>query len=357
MGEQIFSIDEEEFAPRPKQDANKFLTKCIGKYNVNWSAYFRRGVLGTVMFKNIVGHDQVVLRLKKAVAKPSHAYVLAGEAGLGKLALAQAFAKALQCDRLDACGQCLSCRVFESGNHPDVLYVKTSKAKGIGVDDVRTQIVLPMSEKPFRYRYKIFIINSPLTPQAQNALLKTIEEPASFGIFLILTEHDKLLLPTVLSRCVTFKLNPLTDEEVAQITGLGTESAAVLFAHGNPQRAIALTESENFEELYRFAQSVASDIQGMALDTVSVFALYSRFEKYKESIQTLLDMLYLCFRGQLPKPSGALTKSNLPAGQTVPLAIDVFRILDDITAAKKALQQNGNFQMTIEMMLLKICQQ
>jgi len=245
-------------------------------------------------------------RLRAAVSAPSHAYIFAGEPGSGKKAAARAFAKALQCESetAEACGVCLSCRVFESGNHPDVFFVKPAKTKSIGVDDVRSQIVLPMSEKPFRYRYKIFIVAEPMTPQAQNALLKTIEEPAPFGIFLFLTESLELYLPTVLSRCAALKFG--SETEVPQ------------------------------DELTVLAQKVARDIWEM--DVLQIYALYAQVEKSRDSVQSFLDMLYLCCRERLNEYRD--TK--------------IFKGLEAITDAKRALQQNGNFQMTIEMMFLKM---
>ena len=295
------------------------------------------------MLRDIIGHSQIVERLQKAIDNPSHAYIIAGESGMGKFALAQAFAKALQCESIkeDACKTCLSCRIFESGNHPDVFYVKATKTKDIGVDDVRSQIVLPMSEKPFRYKYKIFIINQALTTAAQNALLKTIEEPAPFGIFLFLTESTQLFLPTILSRCITLKLNPLSEEEMVKILGLTSKSAitkaALTFARGNPGRALKLLESEDFEEMQRLAQIVTKSIYGM--DTIDIFGLYSQFEKWKESIQTLLDMLFMCYREQL------LTAGNLQGHISG---------ISAVGEAKKHLYRNGNFQMTVELMLLKM---
>jgi len=284
------------------------------------------------MFSQIIGNTQVKKRLQKAVNAPGHAYILVGEAGMGKFALARAFAKALQCQNYtnDACGLCLSCRVFESGNHPDVLYVQASKTKSIGVEDVRNQLILPMSEKPLIYPYKIFIVNQPLTPQAQNALLKTIEEPASFGVFLLLTESIQLLLPTVLSRCVSLKLMPLAEEEVAQSLGISPTDPAVKFAQGNPGNAKALLESESFTAMLGLAKEVSQSVQNM--DVVSVFSLYSKFEKWRDSIQTLLDILYMQYAEGFSDLKGLTAISN----------------------AKKALHQNGNFQMTIELMLLKM---
>ena len=252
-------------------------------------------------------------RLQMAVPSPSHAYILVGEPEV-TLSAAKNFAKALQCEG-DENGICLSCRVFESGNHPDILYVKPTKTKAIGVEDVRTQIVLPMSEKPFRYRYKIFIVDQPMTPQAQNALLKTIEEPAPFGIFLFLTAHIELYLETVLSRCVTIKMDK---------TGKMVEG-----------------QNQNNQEMLAFAKSAASSIVGMSL--LDVYKMYAQFDKWKESIQELLDMLYLCFREQLNASSDFF---RVPQ--------EVIPRLYAIELAKKALYQNGNFQMTIESMLLKM---
>ena len=250
-------------------------------------------------------------RLQMAASNPNHAYILTGEPE-EILSIARAFAKALQCEtRVDgcACGLCLSCRVFESGNHPDILYVKATKTKTIGVDDVRTQIILPMSVKPFLYRYKIFIVDQAPTPQAQNALLKTVEEPAPFGIFLFLAKNLELFLPTVISRCTAIKLSKA--------------------GNANPR-----AKDEDIEEMQNFAGTVVNSIRGM--DIIEVFDLCSRFDKWKESIQTFLDILYLCFREQLTSSADALPR------------------LDAVAAAKKSLYQNGNFQMTIETMLLKM---
>ncbi|MCL1987208.1 MAG: hypothetical protein FWG64_04460 [Firmicutes bacterium] len=292
------------------------------------------------MFDNIIGNAPTINRLRTAVANPSHAYIFVGEKGMGKLALAKSFAQALQCETNSACGSCLSCRTIKSGNNPDILYVAATKTKTIGVDDIRNQIILPMSEKPFRNRYKIFVVDQPPTPQAQNALLKTIEEPADFGIFLFLAETTRAFLPTVLSRCVTLKLQPLTDAEIIQTLPKVKANAAVLtIAGGNPSRAKDLLESPDFDNMFNLAKLTADKSDKMGV--VELFDLYSKFDKWKEkeNIQTLLDLLYLCCSENLRQsqnPTKELTK------------------LDAIFAAKKALQYNGNFQMTIETMLLKM---
>ncbi|MCL2014658.1 MAG: hypothetical protein FWG68_00240 [Defluviitaleaceae bacterium] len=295
------------------------------------------------MFENIIGNEPTLRRLRQAVDNPSHAYAIVGEAGLGKLAIAKSFAQALQCETNSACGECLSCRMVKSGNHPDIIYVKATKTKTIGVEDVRTQLILPMSEKPFRHRYKIFIVDQPPTPQAQNALLKTIEEPAYFGIFLFLAETTRAFLPTILSRCVTLKLQALTDAEIiqtlSQIMPNPPSPAILMVAAGNPGRAKKLVASPDFENMLNLAKSVADNVATMSM--VEIFGLHTKFDKWKDNIQTLLDLLYFsCLE-------------NVRNHQNISQISQISQI-EAITAAKKALHYNGNFQMTIETMLLKM---
>ena len=259
------------------------------------------------------------IALKGAVG---HAYILEGGSP-DRLNIGRAFAKGLNCLSHDvtvsgfaeACNACLSCRVFESGNHPDIFFIAGTKATGIGVDDARDQIVSPMLTQPFKYKYKIFIVDKAetLTPAAQNALLKTIEEPAPYGVFLFLAAHVHTLLPTLLSRCVLVKLGE-------------TESIADL-------------------EAQALAEEVASNITEM--DILDTLATYRRFEPYKESreaIANLLDMLYLSYAGRIRQ--AAIAGENIQ------------KIWYDSIAAiqhtKQVLAQNGNFQLSIELMLLKL---
>ena len=251
-----------------------------------------------------------------------HAYILEG--GLpNRLDIGRAFAKRLNCQgladattgQLNACDECLSCRVFESGNHPDIFFVSGTKATGIGVDDARDQIVSKMATQPFKYKYKIFIVDKAqtLTPAAQNALLKTIEEPAPYGVFLFLAEHVHTLLPTLLSRCVLVKLGETVNIPDAEAQAL--------------------------------AEEVASTIAGM--DILETMGLYRRFEPYKESresIANLLDMIYLAYARRITHAAAA--------------SEGIQKIwYDSITAiqhTKQILAQNGNFQLAIEIMLLKL---
>ncbi|MCL2363506.1 MAG: hypothetical protein FWC71_02455 [Defluviitaleaceae bacterium] len=253
--------------------------------------------------------------MRVATGRVGHAYLMEGRTGL--LEAANAFAKALNCLNGGevACDTCISCRVLDSGNHPDTFYVTATKTIAIGVEDVRHQVVAEMATRPFRYKYKVFIIDKAetMTPAAQNALLKTIEEPAPYGVFLLLTKELELMLETVLSRCVIIKVNE----------------------NGQP----GALQRETDEAHMALAQEVIENAH--KLDILGALMLYKKFEPLKESKESavaLLDMLYERY--------GTLVRQTQ--------AEYAFRATRAITQTKDLLSQNGNYQLAIEIMLLKI---
>ena len=141
-------------------------------------------------FKDIIGHEQVIHHLQNAIRqkKFSHAYLLCGEAGSGKRLMAEAFAKTVLCEEggIEACGKCKSCKQIESGNHPDFKAVVREKAT-LGVKEIREQVTADVQIKPYSSEYKIYFIDEAekMTEEAQNALLKTIEEPPEYAVFLL----------------------------------------------------------------------------------------------------------------------------------------------------------------------------
>ena len=157
-------------------------------------------------FKDVVGHSEIIQYIQNAVTedKVSHAYILNGEKGSGKKMLAGLFAQTLQCEKggAEPCYECHSCKQAVSGNHPDIIWVTNEKPNSISVDDIRTQVNNTVDIKPYQGPYKVYIIPQAdmMTPQAQNAILKTIEEPPSYAVFLLLTENAETLLPTINSR-------------------------------------------------------------------------------------------------------------------------------------------------------------
>ncbi len=165
-------------------------------------------------FNDIIGQDGVKAHLTSALSekKISHAYIFAGEDGSGKMMLAERFAAALQCDGegTDPCGACLNCMQSEAHSHPDIIYV-THEKKNITVDDIRLQLVNDIRVKPYSGRYKIYIVDDAeeMNEAAQNALLKTLEEPPEYAVIMLLAENTGRFLQTILSRCVILDMKPI----------------------------------------------------------------------------------------------------------------------------------------------------
>ncbi|MBR5360374.1 MAG: DNA polymerase III subunit delta, partial [Lachnospiraceae bacterium] len=151
-------------------------------------------------FRKIVGHEDIISRFRSSIETNhvSHAYIIAGEEGSGRMTLAHAFAKALQCEEggSESCGECKSCKQAESGNHPDILIIDKGEEKTLSVKAIRDQVVNTMDIKPYSSKYKIYIIKEAesMSEEAESALLKTIEEPPEYGIIMILTTQPEKLL-------------------------------------------------------------------------------------------------------------------------------------------------------------------
>ena len=140
--------------------------------------------------------------------------------------MAQAFSQALLCEKQaeDACGSCHSCIQAEHETHPDIIFVRREEdpnnkdrlRKTLGVQAVREQLVDDVIVKPYQSAFKVYIVPEAekMTTEAQNAILKTLEEPPSYAVILLLVTRADALLPTIRSRCVTLSFSPLTEGEI-----------------------------------------------------------------------------------------------------------------------------------------------
>jgi DNA polymerase-3 subunit delta' len=174
-------------------------------------------------FRDVVGHSRLVTLLSRAVARNTlpPSLLLAGPAGVGKRRVAVALASVLNCldaktgelER-DACGQCASCRRIARGVHPDVLVVEPGDSGSIKIEAIR-DVIDRAGFRPFEGRRRAVIVDEAdaMVPQAQNALLKTLEEPPSASVFLLVSSLPDALLPTVRSRCpqLRFAALPVAD--------------------------------------------------------------------------------------------------------------------------------------------------
>ena len=322
-------------------------------------------------FEDIVGNKQVIKSMKNALrsGKISHAYILNGAYGCGKMLLAETFTAYLECQEGmgKSCGTCTACKTVESHNNPDVFYV-VSKTKTIGVDDIRDQVVKQVEIKQYKYRYKVFIIEDAdkMTVAAQNVLLKTLEEPPKNVVFLLLTQKVEILLPTVLSRCVLFKIKPLMDAEVEEFVVKNLDKSldeAYFFAKysaGSIGKAQKLIEDEDFVGMRIYVIDKLYNIGGT--DIAEVIEWAKDIEKYKDNIGDFLDIAYLWFRDilvakKLGDTDCITQKDNknkifLQAKNMNFLQIN--KSLEAIWQAKRQLEQNSNFRLTMEIMLINI---
>ena len=320
--------------------------------------------------KEILGHGPIKEHFFNAVitGNISHAYILSGEAGMGKKSLANAFALALLCEKgqADPCRQCHACKQVMSGNHPDLIYVTHEKPASIGVDDVRRQINDTIQVKPYSSAHKIYIVDEAekMTVQAQNALLKTIEEPPAYAVILLLTTNAEAFLPTILSRCVQLKLKPLKDGEVKDylVSRMSVEMSQAeiytAFARGNLGKAIHLADSEDFRHLYGELLDLLKNLKKS-----DISELLERIRKMKEDkldIHQCLDFMQMWYRDVLmyktTKDINLLIFkdefSTVNAMSTVSGYDGLERILQAIEKARVRLDANVNMELVMELMFL-----
>ena len=228
----------------------------------------------------IAGQTVALTHLKNALKKDqiSQAYMLIGEPGMGKKTIAESFAESILCEErkpgeYEHCGKCRSCHQVETGNHPDCIFVTHEKSNLISVDEIREQLVSDVEIKPYQGSKKVYIVPDAemMNEQAQNALLKTLEEPPEYAVIILLVANADLMLPTLLSRSIKLPLAPLPDQVIEEklikdyyIQKYRT-SSIVKFARGNLGRAIEMSENDDFIE----DKNTASDIMKKVVKTES----------------------------------------------------------------------------------------
>ena len=323
-------------------------------------------------FSEILGHEHIIEHLQNAIKlqKVSHAYILDGEEGAGKNMLARAFAQTLQCERggTEPCGESHSCKQAMSGNQPDIITVTHEKPASIGVEDIRGQLCGDIQIKPYSSPYKIYIVDEAekMTVQAQNALLKTIEEPPAYGVIMLLTTNADAFLPTILSRCVTLKLRPVKNEiirpylmEKYHIPDYQAE-VCTAFARGNVGKAERLAQSEQFAELKSHLLHLLRHLRDMEVYELTE-AVRSASE-YKTEINDYLDLMALWFRDVLlfkatRQIDGLVFAEEINAisAQAQKSSYEgLERILKALEKAKVRLNANVNFELTMELLMLTI---
>jgi len=323
----------------------------------------------------VVGHDWAVRSLQRALVADgvSHAYLLTGPPGVGKMTLARDLAAALVCEREDVserpCGDCRGCRLVATGSHPD-LYRVASEHVGanLKIDQIR-ELARRLTLTPVEGRFQVAVFKrfEEATPSAANALLKTLEEPPSGVVLIILAREPDLLLPTIVSRCQHISLRPLPVRVVerALIERWDAQGQqAQLLAHLSSGRlGWAVRTLEDEEALLRRAARLDD------LDELVRASIIERFE-YAEKLaqdpiatQETLDLWIGWWRDALLVASGAdapltnVDRRSELSRYARRLDVDtIAAVIKALRSAQHKLQWNANKRLTIDVLMLDLPQ-
>lgn len=304
--------------------------------------------------RDFIGHSNIIFSFKKrAINKSlSHAHLIVGEDGIGKSSLARLFALQIL-------------EVVDTRQYVDIIDYHPKKAS-FGVDEVR-ELITEVNKKPFEGNKKVIIIHegNKLTTQAQNALLKTIEEPPD-GVFIImLCESLELILDTIKSRCQIYKLTPLSrheiEEYIRKINGNITEGeilAALAYSEGIPGRADRFLTDDNLRNLRGLLLDVLNEANNGAADVLLKYE--NLLLSYKDNKDEILNILTSFIRDiMLYKEINdiSLIINGDKISYLKKLAIGMSykklnKMLDKIREARKDLLSNSNFAVTIRVMLI-----
>jgi len=320
-------------------------------------------------FSDITGQDVLISSLQKIIesGNVANAYLFVGAEGMGKKTISGIFAKAMLCTskKQRPCNECSCCRLYAGGNHPDVTVVKPQKTS-IGIDEIRA-VQKELSARPYQSDRKLVFIEDAhlLTFQAQNALLKSLEEPPGYVVFLLLSQRLQGLLPTVISRLRVFRLKCLSKQDVTGIikkqADIEPEKAALYasLSEGNPGKGIKLALSSEFallrEGTFGFLRNISNDL-------TELLSYESFFIDNKENIESIFDMIISWFRDCLvfkeTKEFNLILnidmKDLLESHAAALSEGNALYMIELIEKSKKMIKGNANFQLVVENVLFEI---
>ncbi|WFA08487.1 DNA polymerase III subunit delta' [Tissierella sp. Yu-01] len=320
-------------------------------------------------FRQIIGHEKAIETLKRQIKNGSisHSYIFEGEEGLGKSNVALAFAKTLLCKEQEEepCNHCTSCMKFESGNHPDLLFIEPEK--GLIKKGEIEKLIKSVVTAPFESLRKVFIIDDShkMNTEGMNALLKTLEEPPEYINMILITSATNKILPTILSRCQNIKFYPVETKKIIELLegsyGKSENEAKFIadFTKGSIGKSIELATSDDFfikrQEIIKLIDNL---LKGDRTKAISSFGF---FNENKESIDEILDIFLFWFRDlMLYKKIGdnplIINRDKLEyiSRQSFIDSDKINDIIEKVQQTKEYIRGNINLQLSIETMLLNI---
>ena len=284
----------------------------------------------------------------------SSAYLFYGSKGLGRRCLAHWFVTALQCERPGAggepCEECQSCRQCDAGNHPDVhLLEPLGSRTTISIEQIREEVRPVLMRRTFSGRHKAVLVPQAqrLTPEAQNAMLKTLEEPSGSSVMVLISTSLEPLLPTVRSRCVRvpfqnlnfslFKQRLKREHSVPE----DRYQALYLATAGDVALARDILDSDEALDRWKGIGQLAGALVRRGLSPVQVTDWANRLGESREEAREYLALLTVALRREL-------------LGQKEPAFASFAGCTDVISVTEEALTANANVRLALEVMLVKL---
>ena len=293
------------------------------------------------MFENILGNDKIKKDLEKSLKnnRTSHSYMFIGEEGIGKKEIAKEFSKSILClNNVDGtyCNKCKSCLEFNSANHPDFKIIEP-EGNTLKIDQIR-EFQKKVSEKPIVGSRKVYIINDSdkMTSEAQNCLLKTLEEPPEFVTIILIGSNESAFLSTIKSRCMILHFEPIQNELLKDYLekkyNIIIKSQTMLETfQGSIGKALQLVEKQ---EIYEKIEEIIQNLENK--DIIDILKNAEIIYKEKDEIYNVLEYINIILLN--------LAKQKYKYAECIEI----------VENTKKRLKSNANYDMSIDNMLIKI---
>lgn len=315
----------------------------------------------------VLGQEFMIDAFKKAYEnnKVSHAYIITGPDGTGKSIMAMYMASTILCQgKNKPCGECDACIKITHGNHPDVKMI-SPRGKSIGVDYIR-DLIDEIYTKPYEGDKKVIIIKNSdsITVQGQNAILKTLEEPSEDTTIIMLAENLNEILQTIQSRCQILRLGRIPEKKIkAYLASLGVDEKRAAAAAGLSDGIVGNGLRFLDEKYVRLRQDVINKARELvSANVLDILKSVDFFTANKDKIDIIFDILTSWYRDiimlKLVKDKNLLMNMDhydLLVEESQKLSYNrLDSIINIINSSREKIKENVNYQLTIEMMLLKI---